>query len=48
MQEFILLGIFLVTFLPTFKKKSLKVFAITLGSDVILPLVSLSIIIHSY
>ena len=42
---FIVLGIFCVTFLPTFTKKSLKVFAITFGSDVILPLASLGLFI---
>ena len=42
MGDVIVLGIFCVTCLPTFTKKSLKVFAIKLGSDVIFSLESLS------
>ena len=45
MGDFIVLGIFCVAFLPTFTKKSLKVFAITFGSDVIFSLESLSLFI---
>ena len=45
MGDFIVLGIFCVTFLPTFIKKSLKVFAITFGYDVIFSLASLNLFI---